>query len=320
MQIISLKSIMKMGVIIIILIFNLNKAYSNCILSITHQNKDSLPDPIVSLKVGNKYWYKGSYWFHGGNGRNWSFTEEIVGDTIINGLLYAVFKRDNSFTTLGIDFGGYNGSERIIFRRYYRHALYEYISPLLSETLLLNFDDTLNTEYPISGRIYDRQYQFLLGDSQLVVSLVTGYGASYNFRSFASKFGYQKYGISGDGSRGNTDLYSALIDNVLYGDTTLVGVDFRHSINLPTLNILYQNYPNPFNNTTIIRYKLSIKCYIRLLVYDLLGKEVALLIDGVQEPGEKNVLFDAYNLSSGMYFYRLVIDRTVLTNKFVLLR
>ena len=83
---------------------------------------------------------------------------------------------------------------------------------------------------------------------------------------------------------------------------------------------LGQNYPNPFNPTTSIDYTVASRGYVKLAVYDLLGKEVATLVDGVQPAGKNTVQFSAANLTSGVYFYKLEADNKVVTKKMTLLK
>jgi hypothetical protein len=89
---------------------------------------------------------------------------------------------------------------------------------------------------------------------------------------------------------------------------------------LPSEYSLSQNYPNPFNPSTTISYQLPAQSHITLKVFDVLGREVATLVNGVEEPGYKSVTFDAGKLSSGIYFYRLQAGNHVETKKLLLLR
>ena len=74
---------------------------------------------------------------------------------------------------------------------------------------------------------------------------------------------------------------------------------------LPSAYALMQNYPNPFNPSTEIGFTLPESANVRLAVYDVLGRQVQLLIDGTMEAGTHEVLFDASDLPSGTYLYRL---------------
>jgi len=91
----------------------------------------------------------------------------------------------------------------------------------------------------------------------------------------------------------------------------------------PSSFLLHQNYPNPFNASTRIRFDIPQAGYVILRVFDLLGREVARLVDGESTPGRFEIPFDASELSSGVYFYRLEVQsagRYTETKKLLLLR
>lgn len=75
--------------------------------------------------------------------------------------------------------------------------------------------------------------------------------------------------------------------------------------NIPNKFELQQNYPNPFNPNTVISYSIAKAENVQIKIYDMLGKEVQTLVNEVKNPGSYNVMFNAQNLSSGVYFYRL---------------
>ena len=89
---------------------------------------------------------------------------------------------------------------------------------------------------------------------------------------------------------------------------------------LPNRFELEQNYPNPFNPTTQIRYSVFGQGLASLKVYDLLGREVATIFEGIQRSGDHVATFDGAGLASGVYLYRLNAGRFVETKKLVLLR
>jgi hypothetical protein len=89
--------------------------------------------------------------------------------------------------------------------------------------------------------------------------------------------------------------------------------------NVPEKIVLYQNYPNPFNPMTVIRFSLLQRENVTLKVFDVLGRDVAMLNEQM-EAGEHSVIFDASGLTSGVYFYRLQAGKFVSLKKMVLIR
>jgi len=89
---------------------------------------------------------------------------------------------------------------------------------------------------------------------------------------------------------------------------------------IPVEYTLHQNYPNPFNPSTVIRYGLSQQSPVTLTVYNVLGQQVAELVNEVQAAGNYEVTFDASHLSSGVYLYRMQAGNFVETKKFVLVK
>ena len=83
---------------------------------------------------------------------------------------------------------------------------------------------------------------------------------------------------------------------------------------------LFQNYPNPFNPSTLINFQIPEHSQISLNVYDMLGREVAVLMNGPIQAGYHQIPFDAKNLSSGMYIYRLKAGNKVITRKLTLIK
>jgi Secretion system C-terminal sorting domain len=83
---------------------------------------------------------------------------------------------------------------------------------------------------------------------------------------------------------------------------------------------LEQNYPNPFNPTTTIQYQLPTDSRVTLKVYDILGSEVATLVNEEQEAGYKEVKFNASSFASGMYIYRLTADRFSSVKKMLMIK
>lgn len=83
---------------------------------------------------------------------------------------------------------------------------------------------------------------------------------------------------------------------------------------------LSQNYPNPFNPTTTVAYSVPVRSNIRLTVYDILGRRIRTLVDGMQSPGEHRLTLDSTGLASGTYLLVLETPQGVLTSKIALIK
>ncbi|MFN3346100.1 MAG: T9SS type A sorting domain-containing protein, partial [Chloroherpetonaceae bacterium] len=103
----------------------------------------------------------------------------------------------------------------------------------------------------------------------------------------------------------NEQAQGILILDSVSVDTASLSAQPIASLERPREYRLEQNYPNPFNPSTMIRYQLSANSMVKLEVFDMVGRRVAVLVDGEQSVGHYEVNFNASNLSSGVYFYRL---------------
>ncbi len=142
-----------------------------------------------------------------------------------------------------------------------------------------------------------------------------------------SKIGY----IQGHGSTTKSYEYT-FVDNSAFGHQyyRLKQVDFNGSYNYskvvevtidkPLGFTLNQNYPNPFNPSTIISYSIPEKSFVTIKVYDVIGNEVATLINNQMEAGEHSVKFNGSNLSSGIYYYQIKDGNNIATKKLMLLK
>lgn len=128
-----------------------------------------------------------------------------------------------------------------------------------------------------------------------------------------------KYGVVQIYPEGSPPLLltGMIINGVTYGN--IVNID-KPQESFPSKFKLFNNYPNPFNPTTTITYSIQKDGLVSLKVYDILGKEVASLVNEPKIAGTYNVEFNASNLPSGIYFYRIRAGAFVDTKKLILLK
>jgi len=105
----------------------------------------------------------------------------------------------------------------------------------------------------------------------------------------------------------------------IYTDTTITGIN-KIGNEVPERYGLEQNYPNPFNSTSNIKYQITTSCIVKIRVFDVLGREVKTLLNEYKHPGTYQLSFNAGDLSSGVYYYRLEAGDFSETKKFVLMK
>ena len=120
---------------------------------------------------------------------------------------------------------------------------------------------------------------------------------------------------------GHTDTSSTGYDSEYWVLKIRDGQTAVNNINvLPEQSIIIGNFPNPFNAITTIRFALPEPQFVNLTIYDLLGRKIRTLVDEHKQAGNHSITFDARNLSTGVYFYRLRAGNAVETKRMVLLK
>jgi hypothetical protein len=190
----------------------------------------------------------------------------------------------------------------------------------MTDSLWAKINDTVRFSCGSSfTKCVDTNYRNLFGSSRRSKHFALG----YNGKVFVKDFGiYETYTGSGTAFY-SEHLIGCVINDVLYGDTNLVGVNII-STEIPAKFSLSQNYPNPFNPNTKIRFDIppsnGARGMSQLIIYDILGREITTLVNEQLQPGTYEVEWDGTNYSSGVYFYKLITSEFSETRKMVLVK
>ncbi|SMO93307.1 Por secretion system C-terminal sorting domain-containing protein [Gracilimonas mengyeensis] len=110
------------------------------------------------------------------------------------------------------------------------------------------------------------------------------------------------------------------LSSATVNDRIITSNDTEGKPNIPRNFQLKQNYPNPFNPSTVISYELAENSKVRLEVFDIMGRKVSTLVNGQQSAGTHEISFDAANLSSGVYLYRIQAGAFAETKRMILMK
>jgi hypothetical protein len=206
---------------------------------------------------------------------------------------------------------------------------------------MIGYSTSANTErrfyvvhYPPDTETADLVYSAAQAYTSLTPLLTTTYGGSVDSYSFAAQ-GYSSvtcieyhfnpyYHTAGDvvdmlDTAYVRDITRTGLASILMFDGWLTSA--RPPLaGLPEKTALLQNYPNPFNPRTVVSSQYSVASWVKLAVYDLLGREVAVLVDEWRAAGRYRDTFDATGLASGVYIYRLVAGNHVESKRMMLVR
>jgi phosphatidylserine/phosphatidylglycerophosphate/cardiolipin synthase-like enzyme len=144
---------------------------------------------------------------------------------------------------------------------------------------------------------------------------------SHNWSNSAENSNNENTLIVRDGNITNQYLQEFAARYYQFGgtDSIRVSVDERDQTN-PQSFMLSQNFPNPFNPSTRIEYQIPVRSFVRLKVFDLLGREVQILVNQDQPPGTYRIDLNGSNFASGVYIYRMEAGSVVLHRKMLLLK
>ena len=159
---------------------------------------------------------------------------------------------------------------------------------------------------------YDYDYATIKYNASGAEQWVARYSGQANSDDYAFAIAVDAPGnvyVTGTSYLGNSAMYTT----IKY-EQVMVSVQ-EEGQRVPTRFALEQNYPNPFNPSAVIRYQLPVTSYVTLKVYNVLGQEVATLVNEDLNPGSYEVALDASGFASGMYFYRLTTSTGFVETK-----
>jgi photosystem II stability/assembly factor-like uncharacterized protein len=184
-----------------------------------------------------------------------------------------------------------------------------------------NYGDTWDS----IGYVAGAHHSLYIGFS----SLNTGWVGDESGYLYKSTTGGTTWTLNDSGIQGNlssfwffNDLTGWVVGSngaLLFTSTGGVTFERNIEIKIPDDFILYQNHPNPFNNETIISYSIPQKSYVKIILFDMLGRKVDEIYNGIKNSGTHSEIYNASKLSSGIYFVKIILDNKIQKIKSMIL-
>jgi hypothetical protein len=282
---------------------------------------DTISTKYYPLKIGNSWTYyhysnssPGSYWYK----------NTVTSSTNTNGHIYYII----GSTQYRVD--SLNG--RLV--AYSTSGCNWLQNEVLVDSLSAKKNDTCSSNCQTQYRTYctDTSLYNIFGFSKPSKRFDWGAFESDGYQIYVKDFGYAYGYLTQQLSHiSYNQLTGCVINGVVYGDTSLTVIN-PISNDIPKSFSLYQNYPNPFNPSTKIKFSipatpLSVENgegqgvrNVQLIIYDILGREVAILVNEKLNPGTYEVEWDASNYPSGVYFYKLTVAGFSETRKMIFIK
>ena len=276
------------------------------------------------LKIGN-YWVYEVYVDETGVPEFVGFEIKSIIDTLTenNGKNYFLYKNiytNGMIDTLAIRLDSLTANMYVYSKDTGDELLFENLAAVVGDSVCYEYNPAWNCQFVQLEREFTD-----FGLNTLIKDYYPQSLGWYFGHSLVKGIGLYKT-WNGDNVTFSSILKGCIINGVVYGDTTVVSVE-DETPNLPKEFYLSQNYPNPFNPTTIIKYSIpnvarseASQNKIVLKVYDVLGKEIATLVNEEKPPGTYEVTFNAAGLPSGVYLYRLTAGNFSDVKKLILIK
>jgi hypothetical protein len=194
----------------------------------------------------------------------------------------------------------------------FAYAPYPAAPPYVQDSLIVSASTNAGNSWIVIARMGPLQLQTAPPQNSQFIPAVNQWGK----KRIAFPLGTNKVTFTGKSAYGN-DIYIDSVCGIEPG-----GIK-KNSNEIPSTYLLSQNYPNPFNPTTRIKFDISPLTkggFVRLSIYDILGREIDVLINEQLKPGSYEVEWDGSNFSSGIYFYRLESGTFTETKKMLMIK